>query len=139
MTINNMSEKELLERAEWIAQDMVRRNIIKEDELATYRKRSTQDSDLYAEMWGAKIRNLRYIYYFAECVKIAWRKYLGIILASPDWYTKVTLQLTDDNRLTLIDLPSEELQNIFNTCYKRINKLLNKTDMMEYHEEDSDQ
>lgn len=139
MTINNMTEKELLQHAELIAQDMERRKIIQSDELATYRTRSTQDADLYAERWGTKIRNLRYVQYFAECVKTAWRKYLGILLASPDWYTKVTVQLTDDNRLTLIDFPSEELQNIYHTCDKRINKLLNLTDMMEDHEEDSDQ
>ncbi len=139
MTINNMTETELLERAEWIAQDMVRRNIITEDELATYRNRSTQDADLYAERWGAKIRNLRYVQYFAWCVKTAWRKYIVALLASSDWYTKVTVQLTDDNRLTLIDLPGEELQNIYHTCDKRIDKLLNQTDMMEAHEEDSDQ
>lgn len=139
MTINNMTEKELLDRAEWIAQDMERRNIIKEDELATCRTRSTQDADLYSERWGAKIRNLRYVQYFAGCVKTLWKKYLMSLLASPDWYTKVTLQLTDDNRLTLIDLPSEELQNIYHTCDKRIDKLLNLTDMMEDHEEDSDQ
>lgn len=139
MTINNMTEKELLDRAEWIAQDMERRNIIKADELATYRTRSTQDADLYAERWGTKIRNLRYVQYFAECIKTAWKQYLVSLLASPDWYTKVTLQLTDDNRLTLIDLPSEELQNIYHTCDKRIDKLLNQTDMMEDHEEDSDQ
>lgn len=139
MTINNMTENELLQHAELIAQDMERRKIIQSDELATYRARSTQDADLYAERWGTKIRNLRYVQYFAGNVKTAWRKYLVALLASPDWYTKVTLQLTDDNRLTLIDLPSEELQNIYHTCNKRIDKLLNLTDMMEEHEEDSDQ
>lgn len=138
MTINNMTEKELLQHAELIAQDMERRKIIQSDELATYRNRSTQDADLYAERWGSKIRNLRYVQYFAGCVKTAWRKYIVALLASPDWYTKVTLQLTEDNRLTLIDLPSEELQNIYHTCDKRIDKLLNQTDMMEEHEEDSD-
>ena len=139
MTINNMTEKELLEHAEWIAQDMERRRILREDDLATFRTRSTQDADLYAERWGSKIRNLRYVQYFAGCIKTAWRKYLGILLASPDWYTKVTVQLTEDNRLTIIDLPTEELQNIYHTCDKRIDKLLNQTDMMEDHEEDSDQ
>ena len=138
MTINHMSEKELLERAEWIAQDMERRGIIREDDLATFRTRSTQDADLYAERWGSKIRNLRYVQYFAGCVKTAWRKYIVALLASPDWYTKVTVQLTEDNRLTIIDLPTEELQNIYHTCDKRIDKLLNQTDMMENHEEDSD-
>lgn len=138
MTINNMSEKELLDRAEWIAQDMERRRIISEDELATCRMRSTQDADLYAERWGTKIRNLRYVQYFAGCAKTLWRKYLVSLLASPDWYTKVTVQLTEDNRLTIIDLPTEELQNICHTCDKRIDKLLNQTTMMETDEKESD-
>lgn len=139
MTINNLSEKELLDRAEWIAQDMERRNIIKADEVATYRKRSTQDADLYAERWGTKIRNLRYVQYFAGCVKTAWNKYTAIVLAGPDWYTKVTVQLTADNRLAIIDLPSEELKDIFDTCEKRIDKLLHRTDIWVEDDEDSDQ
>lgn len=138
MTINSMTEKELLDRAEWLAQDMERRKIIKTDELATYRKRSTQDADLYAERWGTKIRNLKYVQCFAECVKTAWRKYLIALLASPDWYTKVTVQLTEDNRLKIIDFPTEELQNICHTCSKRIDKLLNQTDMIETDEKVSD-
>lgn len=139
MIINNMTEKELLDRAEWIAQNMERRKIISADELATYRNRSTQDADLYSEWYGLEIRNLRYIQYFAGCVKIAWNKYTAIVLAGPDWYTKVTVQLTADNRLAIIDLPSEELKDIFDTCEKRIDKLLHRTNIWVEDDEESDQ
>ena len=118
--INDMTPHELLERAEWYAQDIERRGIVDSDIVASWRIRSESDAKLWISHNQGKNYLLRYVMYFAGCVRVLWKKHLTNVMSSPDWYTKVTVFLDEHNNIKLLDPTGDELDAIYHDCDKRL-------------------
>lgn len=118
--VNDMTPHELLERAEWHAQDFERRGIVDSDIVASWRIRSESDAKLWISHNQGKNYLLRYVMYFVGCVRVLWKKHLTNVMSSPDWYTKVTVFLDEHNNIKLLDPTGDELDAIYHVCDKRL-------------------
>ena len=104
---DQMTEHELLQVVEWHAQAMQHSGIISEDTLAEHRRLAQKDAEAYGERWNRGeldlYKNLQYLLSFANRMAILRKKHIIHVLNSPDWYTKISVRLTDEFTLEPAD------------------------------------
>lgn len=130
-TFDQMTEHELLQVAEWHAQAMQHSGIISEDTLAERRRLAQKDAEEYGERWGRGeldlYKNLQYLRSFANKMATLRKKHIIHVLNSPDWYTKISVRLTDEFTLEPDDKMYDDFEAVRKECSDRISKMIFRT------------